>query len=89
MIRLLLSCAIRRISIRSLYSLWVRASGVVLVLWVAALTATDSWIAKAGLTAALITLLVGGIILFVFGIRDLIHDLRRFLRMRSVKKSHA
>jgi hypothetical protein len=66
-----------------------RASGATLVLWAVTLTAGKSWLAQAGLTLILVILLIGGILLFVFGIRDLIRDLRRFLRVRSEKKSHA
>ena len=89
MIRLLLVRMIGRISTRSFYSLWIRASGATLVLWAATLTAADSWIAQTGLTLILVILLAGGILLFVLGIRDLIRDLRHFLRVRSEKKSHA
>ena len=89
MIRLLLIRAIGGISIRCFYSLWIRASGVTLVLWAATITAADSWLAETGLTLIMVILLIGGILLFVLGIRDLIRDLRRFLRLRSEKKSHA
>jgi hypothetical protein len=88
MIRLLLSRMICRISTRSFYSLWICASGATLILWATTLTAADSWIAQTGLTLVLVILLVGGIVLFVLGIRDLIRDFRRFLRLRSEKKSH-
>jgi hypothetical protein len=74
MIRLLLVRMIGRISTRSFYSLWIRASGATLVLWAATLTAADSWIAQTGLTLILVILLVGGIFLFALGIRDLIRD---------------
>jgi hypothetical protein len=89
MIRLLLSRTIGRISTRSFFAVWIRASGAMLFLWVATLTAADSWIAQTGLTFVLIILLVGGIVLFVLGIRDLIRDFRRFLRLRSERKSDA
>jgi len=89
MIRLLLSRTIGRISTRSFFSVWIRASGAMLFVWVATLTAADSWIAQTGLTLVLIILLVGGIVLFVLGIRDLIRDFRRFLRLRLERKSDA
>ena len=62
---LLLSRAICRISTRSFYSLWIRASGVTLVFWAATFTAADSWIAQTGLTLVLVILLVGGIVLLL------------------------
>jgi hypothetical protein len=87
MVRLLLSRRIRGLSTRGFYSLWTRASAGMFVLWALSFTATDSWIAETGLTLLLILLLVGGIFLLVVGIRDLIRDVRRFLRVRSEKKS--
>jgi hypothetical protein len=63
------------------------ASGALLVLLAATVTAADSWIAKTGLTIALLILLTGGTLLFSLGIRDLIRDLRHFLRLRSEKKA--
>jgi hypothetical protein len=77
------------ISIRSAYPVWIRASGATLVLSAAFLTGDDSWIAATGLTIILLVLLIGGILLFIFGIHDLIRDLWHSSRMRSEKKRHA
>jgi hypothetical protein len=89
MIRLLLICTSGCISTRSFYPLWIRASDVTLVFWASTLTAADSRVAQGGLTLILVMLLIGGVLLFILGIWDLVGDLRRFFRMRSEKKSHA
>jgi hypothetical protein len=86
-LRLLLVRAVGYVSIRSFYSLWIRASGVTMVLFVANLSAASSWFVTTGLIVILAILLVGGILLLVLGIRDLIRDFRRFLRPRSEKRS--
>lgn len=63
-------------------------SAVAFFLW-ATLSGADSWIAQTGVTFVLILLLVGGILLIVIGIRDVIRDFRRFLHERSHKDGHA
>ena len=69
-----------------LYTLWIRTSAAVIVLW-AALSGESSWIATVGLSALLILLLLGGIVLLVLGVRDLARDLRHHLHARSEKKA--
>ena len=89
MIHLPLICTSGCIWTGSFYSLWIRASGVTLVFSPPTLTAGGSWVAQTGLTLILVILLIGGVFLFIHGIRDLVEDLRRFLHARSEKKSHA
>jgi len=88
MIRLLLSRAISRISIRGSYTVWTRGAVLTMVMW-AAFTGDDSSIAKTGLTFILILLLAGGVVLLAFGIRDLIRDFLCSLRLRSERNGHA
>jgi hypothetical protein len=89
MMRLLLSRAIGWISARAFYTFWIRTSALTLVVWAAVFGVGDSWIAKTGLTFILVLLLVGGIFLLGFGIRDLIRNFVRFLHMRSENKGHS
>jgi hypothetical protein len=69
-----------------LYTLWTRTSAAVIVLW-AALSGDSSWIATIGLSALLILLLLGGIVLLVLGVRDLARDLRHHFHVRSEKNT--
>ncbi len=70
--------------IHLLHRVWIRTSAVVVILW-AALSADSPWFAQAGLTIILMLLLVGGILLLVFGTRDLIRELRHSLHAGSHK----
>jgi uncharacterized membrane protein YcjF (UPF0283 family) len=89
MIRRLITRAIGPITIRAVYYLWIRVSGAMLVLSAMSLSAADSWLAQTGLTLVLCMLLIGGILILVFGVRDLFRDWRRLVRLRAEKKSHA
>jgi hypothetical protein len=60
-----------------------------LVSWAPTLSAADSWVAQTGLAIILVILLIGGVLLFIFGIWNLVGDLLRLLHVRSEKKSHA
>jgi hypothetical protein len=41
-----------------------------------------SWIATTGLVVILVVLFLGGLVLLVFGARDLVHDFRHHLHPR-------
>jgi hypothetical protein len=52
-------------------------------LWIASAFSGDSWFVWTVLTSMLVVLLIGGILLLAFGIRDLLRDFRRFFDRRS------
>jgi hypothetical protein len=72
MIRSLLSRAIGLISVSAFYTFRIRASALTLVVWVAAFTARTPGLRRPAVLFILILLLLGGIILLVFEIWDLI-----------------
>jgi len=51
------------------------------------LPADSAWIAQAGLTLILFSLLVGGVFLLILGARDLMRDFHHFLQARSHENS--
>jgi hypothetical protein len=68
------------LSIRVAYRVWLRASLVSLLAWVADLSFGDSWLVNIGLGIVLIALLVGGVALLIAGTVTLIRDARRYFR---------
>jgi hypothetical protein len=89
MLPLLMNRIMTAISIRSLYWAWTRASEFAVVLWVLSLVGEDTWFVKAALTGVLLLLLIAGVVLLLFGLRDLIRDFRHLLQERSHKQGHA
>jgi hypothetical protein len=87
MISPLWNAVVRCASLRAFYFVWTRTSAATIGLWLV-FSGDDSWLATAGLTVLLISLLVGGVFLLLLGIRDLIRDFRRFLQARSHKNGH-
>jgi len=78
MMRLLWSGATGRGVIQLFYILWTRTSATAVVIW-AALSGESSWVATIGLGAVLVLLLLGGVVLLVLGVRDLVRDVLRHL----------
>ena len=52
------------------------------------LSADTAWIAQAGLTLILFSLLVMGVLLLILAARDLMRDFHHFLQARSHKNSN-
>jgi len=89
MLRFLWSGATGRDVIQLSYILWTRISAMTVVIW-AALSGENSWVATIGLGAVLVLLLLGGVVLLVLGVRDLVRDVRHYLHdARSDKNQHA
>ena len=78
MMRFLWSGATGRDVIQVFYILWTRISATAVVIW-AALSGENSWVATIGLGGVLVLLLLGGFVLLVLGVRDLVRDVRRSL----------
>jgi hypothetical protein len=89
MLHLLMNRIIDAISIQSLFSAWTRMSEFALVLWVLSFAGEDTWFVKTALTGILLVLLIAGVALLLFGLRDLVRDLRHILQERSHKRGHA
>jgi hypothetical protein len=68
--------------LRFLYLTWIRTSAAALVFWVALLI-DNAWFALSALTVILVVLLVGGVLLLAFGVKDAIRDFWNFLHARS------
>jgi hypothetical protein len=47
----------------------------------------DYWLASIGLSVILVGLLLGGLVILLLGLRDLVHDGRYYLHARSHKDS--
>jgi len=89
MLRLLLGGTTIRISTRLVYVVWTRVSALALLLWASTTTIAVPGTAEVALALILILLLVGGGVLLVVGIRDLIRDLRKSVQTGSNKDGHA
>jgi len=48
----------------------------------------DYWLASIGLSVILVGLLLGGLVILLLGLRDLVHDGRYYLHARLHKESH-
>jgi hypothetical protein len=82
MLGLLLKKILRSLSVHFVYLKWIRASAAALVLWAAYLT-DSGWLPEAALSLILVALLIGGILLLISGIKDLVRDFWHFLHPRS------